>query len=297
MLATREIKRKIKSVKNIQKMAKAMELISAIKMRKAIEAVLNSRPYAQAAWEILKEIALRIKDFEDLLLFKKEKKDKALALVISSNRGLCGAYNSKVIEKALELKKEFKEVEYVTLGKKGAQLLALKKAKVIADFPKEDLTREIKSIITVANFLFKTFLEDKADQVFLIYTDFYSALKQLPRAKRILPVSTEKDRELGTIEREKELIRESFKLLPYTIEPSPEAILPSAVKRLLEVQIFQAILEAEASEHSARMLAMKQAKDSAQELIGTLTLEYNKARQASITKEISEIVAGKFKTN
>lgn len=317
MANAKDIQRRIKSISSTKKITKAMEMVAAAKMRKAVEAVLKTRPYANLSWAtILNFSQANGKNGKDLhpLLAKRENVKRVGIILITSNRGLCGGFNTAVINKVNESIKKYQmlgeevviEAEFVLLGKKG-EGVHHHGHKIIADFPKLDLASEVTEIVPVAKLLISEYLAGTYDKVMVAYTDFVNAGKQVPRVKQLLPVDISAEEEyLGVVGRdtrlettkeflgekqEKYLSSEKFSY-EYTFEPSPEEVLDDLVPRLIEVQLYQALLESNASEHSARMASMHQATDAANDMVSELTLSYNKARQAAITNEIAEISAG-----
>ena len=303
MAQTKEISRRIKSVTSTKKITKAMEMVAAAKMRKAIEAVLKTRAYASLSWEtILRLAALEKSKNEEshpLLSARKEIKSAAVIL-ITSNRGMCGGYNAAVINKAEQSLKKYATIktEFILAGKKGATVHQHGHG-VAAEFEKEDVLTEVSEIYPIIKLALSDYLNGKYDKVFVAYTDFINPARQIPRVKQLLPVEIEKDETyLGAasvnIEEGIDKHHEAMSTAPveYTFEPSPREVLDTMIPRLLEVQLYQAFLEANASEHSARMTAMHQATEAASDMVSELTLFYNKARQAGITAEIAEISAG-----
>jgi F-type H+-transporting ATPase subunit gamma len=298
---TREIKRRIKSVKNTKKITKAMELVSAAKMRKSVQRVLATRSYAQVAWQTLMELSQRIDASENPLLAKRETIKNVAVVVIASNRGLCGGFNTNIIKKAAEFIQQREEgvenIDVITLGKKSFKPLARYNFNMKADFEKKDVTASMTDIFDVSNFLLSEYIAGTYDQVVITYTDFESALTQTPRVTTLLPLHLEDaDQALGSVEDREgygevdELEQEEFE---YILEPDPETLLNSIAPKIIEVKLYQAVLESDASEHSARMMAMKNASEAADDMTQSLVFAYNRARQASITQEISEISAGK----
>ncbi|KKS41178.1 MAG: ATP synthase gamma chain [Candidatus Kuenenbacteria bacterium GW2011_GWA2_42_15] len=252
--ATREIKRRIKSVKSTSKITKAMELISAVKMRKAVDHMLLSRGYAHLAWQIVVDLAKRTGQTYHKLLQAREVKKVAVVLV-ASNRGLCGSFNAQIVASAYQYAlglfsgDKAPAVDFFLLGKKA-----------------RDITLKYKQLAAI------------------------SSLKQIPRIKQLLPIPQEEDALLGDVgELTRNTLGVKADLREYLFEPSPAEVLQKTLPRLIETQIYQAVLESDASEHSARMLAMKNATEAAHDLIDDLTLAYNQARQAGITQEIAEI--------
>lgn len=304
MAKTKEISRRIKSVTSTKKITKAMEMVAAAKMRKAIEAVLKTRRYASLSWETVLRLATLEKSKNDeahpLLAPRREVKTAAVILV-TSNRGMCGGYNAAVINKTEQSLKRYSDVktDFILAGKKGASVHQHGYL-VTAEFEKSDILDDASDIYPIIKMALNDYLSGKYDKIFVAYTDFVNPAKQLARVKQLLPVETEKiDSYLGAasptdkVESEAPLgIETAAPLIEYTFEPSPREVLDMMIPRLLEIQLYQAFLEANASEHSARMTAMHQATEAANDMVSELTLFYNKARQAGITAEIAEISAG-----
>ncbi|PIR12883.1 ATP synthase F1 subunit gamma [Candidatus Falkowbacteria bacterium CG11_big_fil_rev_8_21_14_0_20_39_10] len=292
-------------------------MVAASKMRKAIEAVLRTRTYANLSWATVLNLSRAGNGSgEELhpLLKKRDQVRRVGIVLITSNRGLCGGFNMAIINKVHESIKKYHmlgeevvvEAEFVLMGKKGAGIHH-HGHKIIADFPKLDLASEVSEIVPVAQLLVSEFLAGTYDKIMVAYTDYVSASKQVPRVKQLLPVDiSTQDEFLGIVgqdsrlgidkefikEKEDEYLKEDKFIYDYTFEPSPNEVLDQMIPRLIEVQLFQALLEANASEHSARMNAMHQATEAAEDMVSELKLFYNKARQAAITAEIAEISAG-----
>lgn len=302
MPSTRDIKRRIKSIGNTKKITRAMEMVAAAKMRKAVEAVWRTRAYANLSWATVLNLSRAAKNGKILhpLLDKKSEIKKAAVILITSNRGLCGGFNSAVIKKVREsiLKNTGKdglplETEFILLGSKGAAIYKYFGYNIAADFPKSDLFERNEEVTPVAKMIIDDYLKGKYHKVLVAYTDFASATKQTPRVRQLLPIDIEAHKEFLEVAAEKEALdAPTQEIVEYIFEPSPEKILNEMLPRLIEIQLFQALLESNASEHSARMAAMRQATDAAGDLVDDLTLFYNKARQAGITAEIAEISAG-----
>lgn len=268
-----------------------MELISVVKMRKAVQAVLMSRSYASVAWRVLVNLVQKTHSQYHPLLQKRKIK-KTVLVLITANRGLCSNFNERIIAKASDFleKHREQEIEVVLVGTKGRKAAWRWEKKILADFPKPDIVSSMEEIISLSYFLIERYRTKKTDQVVLAYTDFFSPLKQIPRLRRILPIEKE-DEMLGVI---KEKPREEISELDYLFEPSVKEVLKFLLPRLIEVQIYQAILESNASEHASRMMAMRNATKSAEDLISELTLYYHQIRQTIITKELTEISTGRL---
>ena len=300
--ATADIKRRIKSIGSTKKVTKAMELVSAAKMRKAIASVLSTRSYSRLAWELLKRLAQRTNSKYHALLKKRPNLKKIGLVLITANRDLCGIFNYQIINRAHDFIKSQKreiglEADLVIMGKKGKDVMYKQGHNIIAEFSKLDITTAIEEIRPLAKLLIDDYLSGKYDKVMIAYTDFISTLAQKPRLMQLLPlVRFNEDKYLGQAKEEKSTTvekQESLLKFEYLFEPNPEKVLDELLPRMLEMQIYQAILESDASEHSARMVAMRNASDSASDMISSLTLAFNKARQSSITSELADISGGR----
>ena len=297
-LLTRKIKGQIRSIKNTQKITKAMEMVAAAKMRKAVNAVLSSRPYSKLAWSITQDLSKKTDRELHPLLAKRETVERIGIVLVSANRGLCGIFNQQVAREAIaRARKEHEvaanaQIEFVTLGKKGATVVAKAGLQIGADFEKLDTLSSFNEIATVASFITSKYLNKEYDKVLLIFTDFINSLRQKPNTLQLLPLIGEPTAELGAVGQVEKTATAPI-ASEYLFEPSPDVVLESFLPHLVEIQLYQAVLESNASEHSARMVAMKNATDAARDLISDLTLSFNKARQAAITQEISEISVSK----
>lgn len=291
-LVSRDIQRRLTSVRNVKKITRAMELVAASKMRKSVARVVQSRAYAQSAWQMVMNLIPKTDPAHHPLLSERPVKSVAI-VVMSSNRGLCGAFNLNVVHAAIGLVRKERwdqgaRVDFITFGKKGAQILTVLGKPVVADYPKDDSTDTIAHILPISDSIMKGFIGKKYDEVCLAYTDFQSSLVQKARIRHLLPL-VKPSRFLGMIGEKQENQKVDFS--EFLFEPSPDIVLDALLVRLIEVQVYQAVLESEASEHSARMMAMHNATDAASDMLETLTLAYNQARQAAITAELAEITA------
>ena len=292
MAGTKEIKRRIKSVKNTKKITKAMELVSASKMKRAISATLAARPYSGYSWEVLQSLASHIEESTNPLLQVRPAK-KMLVVLITSNRALCGGYNAQVTRKTIAFLREHAgtEIDFISIGSKGENALRRLGQNVIASFTETSDSPGLADVTPVSNFVINLYKEAKYDQVLVAYTDFKSALTQIPEVATVLPVTK---KELSD-EMQGAVIGHgggSGAPVDYTFEPDYETLMGIIVEKVARARMLQMVLESAASEHSARMMAMKNASDAAGDMIDSLTLAFNKARQANITQEISEISAG-----
>jgi F-type H+-transporting ATPase subunit gamma len=289
--STKEIKRRIKSITNIGQITKAMELVSAAKMRKAQANAISSRPYATLSSELLKDLVGKAHLSKHPLLNRvmplKQSSQKVLIILVSSDRGLAGAFNTNVVSKAVEIAKSegAEKIDFVTTGKKGTDALLRMKYNIVANFPGKDKNITGLDAEPMAVMAIDDFLAGKYEKVFVVYTHFVSTLVQKPTITQILPF------ERPRAGNRKQETGNSDDLL---FEPDPDEILDHLINRTIKFTVYQALVEAAASEHSARMVAMRNANEAAGELLNELSLSYNQARQAGITRELSEISAAKL---
>lgn len=293
MASGKEIKARIKSIKNTGKITKAMELISTVKMKKAQESVLSLRPFALAALEIL----ARVSHEESVLgaFGVAPEANRELIILVAAQKGLCGGYNVNTFKKATEYIRDdamsTREYDYITIGKRSRDFILRTGQSLVADF-----SEEINDPLTVAEsrrmvrFAIEEWKSGKYSKLSIIYNHYQSAISQLPTVKTLFPIN-QKDIEAFLVHAAGKTI-EKESLVAYTIEPDVETIVNHTIPMILDAMIHETLLEARASEHAARMVAMKNAKDSANKKGASLTLVYNKARQGAITKEVSEIVSG-----
>jgi F-type H+-transporting ATPase subunit gamma len=288
MSSTKEIKNRIKSIKNTMKITKAMELVAASKMKRAVGKTVDSRFYRQYAEEVLARIGDVMGDSPNKFVSDGKDIDNSLpylVILVSSNRGLCGGYNAQVFKKTLEYlrKDEDRKIEFVVVGKKGEGALRRLKQSILASFTELPDVATLMHTLPISSVAVKEFEEGRVSGVGIVFTEYMSALSQIPKIVQLLPLSpTEFHEKIETKRTHSE----------YLVEPAHGDILEHLVEELMHARVYQMILESVASEQSARMLAMKNATDSAGEMIDDLTLAFNKARQASITQEISEISSG-----
>ena len=293
MASTRDIRRRIKSVKNTRQITKAMELVAASKMKKAQAAALAGRPYAELMAKMLGAIADRVEEAQHPFLAKREIRTRGIIL-ITSDKGLCGPLNSNVLKVVTDIKTPAK---YAVIGRKGTQFIARTHRDLLADFPANDRT-SFADIKVVAEFMVKQFLEGVVDTVEVIWPRFRNTLVQAPTVMTLLPLTSVKDviadlRSDAGLEATTSAAAKTAQN-QMLFEPDAASVLEAILPLYINRELFQHAIDAKASEHSARMVAMKTAKDNATKLLGELTLEYNKARQAGITQEILEIAAAQF---
>jgi len=292
-----------------------MEMVSAAKMRRAVASVVNVRPYAHAAWSVLTNLARAFENAQGQGFLEVREVKSVLMIVVTSNRGLCGSFNTQVAKKIKEEilnpeklkinrigKKKIEstvkdgdlKIDFITIGKKGESIVRKLQREIIASFEdgaKFSVSDDIKPLSKI---VMDDYLAKKYDKVVTIYTDYVSAVNQHTRIRQILPISKiDIEKQIA----EMDVIAKEYGLeeakVEYKIEPSPREVLDFIIPRLIEMQLFHAVLESQASEQSARMMAMRNATDAASEMSEDLTLAYNQIRQGKITQEIAEISAGR----
>src|SRR5271170_6717683 len=290
MPSTRDIRRRIKSVKNTAQITKAMQMVAAAKMRKAQQAALVGRPYADLMNVILAEAAPRIAGFEHPLMKTREVKRRAV-IVVSSDRGLCGGLNSNLFREAAKLDRN--TTVFVTAGRKASQFIARTKRNLAAEFTYKDAPTFAEAR-AVSKFAQDLFLKGEADSVDILFTQFVSTLVQQPKTIPFLPVGKIQAVTVGINAPPQMLPSAGARVDTFEFEPDEKSVLSELLPHSLNFQVHQILLEAKASEHSSRMVAMKNATDNAKQLIKDLTLEYNKLRQSNITKELLEIATAQM---
>jgi len=291
MANAREVKLRIKSVKNIAQVTRALQAVSASRVRKAMDKMFATRPYANKAWQVLTHVAKQPgRDNLHPLLTTRTDVKNVIVIMISGDRGLAGPYNSNIIKYTFDKFGKYDvPVKFISIGRKGTELLHRRGMELMADFrdlPAEPTYADISAIGRMA---VEEFLAGNADEVYLLYTDFVNMVRQDPVIKKLLPLEYESEE--GLVEAEFGTKKEGINA-SYFYEPGQIEILDAIIPRFTVLQVFQAVLESFASEHASRMVAMKSATDNATELAGLLQLEYNKARQLGITSEILDIVGG-----
>ncbi|MCX6758006.1 MAG: ATP synthase F1 subunit gamma [Candidatus Nomurabacteria bacterium] len=322
MASTKEIKNRIKSIKNTKKITKAMELVAASKMRRAVATTLASRSYAGYSWELLTSLSGKLDEVKNVF-FESPKEGKTLIVLITSNGSLCGGYNAQAIKKAMQILKApllNKErgggevlVDFISIGKKGDHAMRKIGQNIIAAFTDLPVNISIQNVNPISALILNEYKKGTYKEVFVVYTDFVSALTQKPNVRKLLPISRQEMKDMidglvppllnkegneGRFLNSSEphpdplLVKERGNAVPYLIEGDANKLIDMLAEKLIRMQIYQMLLESGASEQSARMVAMKNASEAAGEMIDNLTLVFNKARQAGITQEISEISAG-----
>ena len=279
MATLKAIRKRISSIRNTQQITKAMKMVSAAKLRRAQEAAMAARPYADKMVELLHNVAARVSREAHPLLRAREEK-KIHLLLFTSDRGLCGGYNANLIRAAeafIRREGAGKEINLVLVGRKGVDHFRRRRANIADRYINILATPAEELAAAVAEKAVERFVNGETDAVYIVYSRFRSALLQVPTVEKLLPVALPET-------------ESTEQLTEYLYEPSVEAILASLLPKVAEVAIFRALLEATASEHGARMTAMDSATSNASKMMGTLTLQMNRARQASITRELMEIV-------
>ncbi len=290
MPSTRDIRRRIKSVKNTAQITKAMQMVAAAKMRKAQQAALVGRPYADLMNAVLAEAGPRIAAFKHPLMEVRPVKKRAVILV-TSDRGLCGGLNSNLLREVAKLDKN--TTVFITAGRKGAQFIARTKRAMSGEFTYKD-TPTFAEARAISKFAQNLFLKGEVDAVDIMYSQFVSTLVQQPKATSFLPVGKLTALHTGVGAADEELPAAGPRVDTFEFEPDEERVLGALLPHCLNFRMHQILLEAKASEQSARMVAMKNATDNAKQIIKELTLEYNKLRQANITKELLEITTAQM---
>lgn len=281
MATLKAIRKRISSVRNTQQITKAMKMVSAAKLRRAQEAAVAARPYAEKMTELLKNVAARVSIEAHPLLQTREEKKIDLVL-FTSDRGLCGGYNANLIRAAEAFIRRHapdKEVELTLVGRKGADHFRRRRAPIADRYLNVLATAPDELAAAIGQKLISRFINRDTDAVYILYSHFRSALSQVPTLEKLLPVSLSETDDAA-----------AQQLTEYLYEPGIEQLLASLLPRITDVAVQRALLEATASEHGARMTAMDSATSNASKMIGSLTLQMNRARQASITRELMEIV-------
>ncbi len=290
MASAREMKLRIKSVKNIAQVTRALETVSASKVRKAVNAVTATRSYATKAWQVLKHVAEQPgRDSLHPLLMERKEVRNTLVVVITGDRGLAGAYNSNVIRYASQrFDKNPVPVKYVAVGRKGRDLLFRRGKDVIGDFSNLPAAPSFLDVSAIGRLVVDSYKNGEVDEVYLLYTDFINMARQAATVKKLLPLELTDENRVQDFEQAKS----TGPAAAYDYEPDQSIILDEIIPRFTALQVYQAILESQASEHAARMVAMHAATDNAKDLAGAYQLAYNKVRQQGITNDILDIVGG-----
>ena len=279
MPSLKDIRKRISSVRNTQQITKAMKAVAAAKLRRAHDAAVEARPYAEKMRELLSNLSARVSEDSHPLLIEREEK-RVDVLLVTADRGLCGAYNSNVIRLGDNFRagRGEQEVTFRFVGRKGSEYFRRRGVAAMDDGPVTWHASPDELASVAAGRLIGRFLNGESDAAYIVYSQFRSALSQVPAAARIIPVAPPQ-------------VDEEQHLTEYLLEPSIGDLLSNLLPKNVEVQVYQALLEANAGEHGARMTAMESATNNASDLISALTLQMNRARQAAITKELLEVVS------
>lgn len=290
MPSTRELRLRVRSIKNLAQVTKALETVSASYVRRAVQATLATRPYAEKAWKVLVHLA-RQPGHSTLhpLLAERSEIRNVLVLMISGDRGLAGSYNVNILRQTMHTFDNFSvPVSYVAIGRKGRDLLIRRRKKVIADFSHLPNPPSFNDVSAIGKLAVDEFIQGKSDQVWIAFTDYISMVNQRPIIRKILPLEVEFRSDSGSSYNTTHHQTNSV----FVYEPDQSELLDNIVPRFTAMQIYQSILSSQASEHAARMVAMRNATESANDLVGGLQLEYNKLRQQLITSEMLDITGG-----
>lgn len=293
MATERELSKRIRSVRNISQVTSALSAVSASKARKAQHQVMSTRVYAGKAFEILHNVASQPGGAAHPLLTIREEIKRTYLILVTGDRGLAGAYNTAIVAQAEKFAKALPgPCDVVAVGRKGRDLMIRRKYNVIASFDGLPDSPAITDITPIAQIVVDDYLAGKVDQVFVAYTDFVNLVTRIPRVKQLLPLKPLDFAGMAVAEYVETVDLSGVAERAYTYEPSVEGLLDVIVPRFTDLQLYQAVLEALASEHSARMVAMNNATENANVLIDELTLARNKARQTNITNEMLDIAGG-----
>ena len=290
MASLRDIRNRIKSVKNTQKITKAMKLVAASKLRRAQDAINAARPYAVEIGQALQRVSSSVNEgdveISNPLLETRDVK-KVLLVVMTSDRGLCGGFNANIIRRAELFLKEnqdtYEEIQIATIGRRGHEHFRKKENLKVRDYPDLFNKLQFRDALEVAQELSSDYIKGEVDAVYLLYNEFKSAINQIVTLSTLVPVAPESEEELPEDERA---------VLEYIYEPSAQDVLDQLIPRYVATLVWRSLLESNASEHGARMSAMDSATKNGKEIEDKLTLQYNRARQANITQELMEIVGG-----
>ena len=290
MASLRDIRKRIRSVKSTQQITKAMKMVAAAKLRRAQDAIIAARPYAQVLDQVIANLAARSEELAHPLLAARPAQNVDV-VVLTSDRGLAGGFNSNIIRRVnrflLENARTYQRIRLVTIGRKGNEFFRRRNVEILKDYPGLFAQVSFATASDVAEAATQRFLREETDAVFVIYNEFVSAITQRVVLHQVLPLQSiapanAAGREGGT----------SAGGIDFLYEPSREAVLDRLVPQAIAIKVYRALLESVASEHGARMSAMDNATNNASDMIGRLTLYYNRTRQAAITKELMEIVSG-----
>ena len=292
MASARDIRRRIKGVKGTGKITRAMEMISAVKMRKAVAQAIAIRPYAESALTIFEQLSRNLSQEAHPLLTTRTVKHE-LYVVIGSHRGLCGAFNTQVARTLratlADDARAGREASFLAVGRKAEAITRRQTGTLLASFPEAVLTPSIEQVRPITRLIQEEFLSGRIDRVVVVYTHFVSALRQEVKVRALLPATLTESEKTFEQASEKKI---SVTASEYVIEPDAKQVLDRLIPHLIETELLRAVLESNASQEAARMVAMRNASDAAKEMVADLTLAYNQLRQAKVTQEIAELSAG-----
>lgn len=299
MATAREIRRRIQSIRNLGQVTRALQAVAASNVRKAQMAALATRPYASAAWEVIVNLGAATDETLHPLLARRTEVERVLIVLMSGDRGLCGAYNQNVVRTALDfVEKRGLPTRYITVGRRGRDVLWRAGAEIVAEFHGLPAVPGMADVSAIARAAIDEFLEERVDEVYLARTDFVNMLVQRPIIQCLLPLCPAGLATSAGGEEKTQAMMEYLvdvrpaRVTEYIYEPDASTVLNAVLPRFTELQVYQAVLEAHASEFAARMVAMRNATENAAVLVDDLTLIYNKARQQAITHELLDIAGG-----
>ena len=295
-MALKQVKNKIVATKKTGQVTKAMEAVSAVKMRKSQQKALQGRPYVRSALKILYRLA-NSRDGLDHPFVVPREAGRKLLVIVTSDKGLAGSVNSAVLKLVDKTLVQSRDTDVIAIGRKAVEYSGREKLDIVASYVNVSDDVKVNDVTEMSNIIFAEYQKGTYSSVEVVYQSFLSTFEQVPASRRILPLDPAEIHfvleairpKTGKYSEEKE---SSEEVIDYMIEPSSEVVLESLVPKLIEIMIYHALIESKACEHSARMVAMKNATDKAKDMVKSLTIKYNKARQAAITAEVSEITAG-----
>ncbi|MEE8389288.1 MAG: ATP synthase F1 subunit gamma [Anaerolineae bacterium] len=291
MATAREIKRRIQSIRNLRQVTRALQAVAASNVRKAQTAVLATRAYANAAWEAIVNLSAATDETLHPLLTRRMPVENILVVLISGERGLCGAYNQNIVRTAQDFsKRRGLPTRYIAVGRRGRDIMWRLGAEIVAEFHGLPAVPSLVDVSAIARVAIDEFLEGRADEIYLARTDFVNLLVQKPVIQRLLPLRPTKVEAQAMLEYVVDV--QPAHVAEYIYEPDVSTVLEAILPRFTELQVYQAVLEAHTSEYAARMVAMRNATENAAALVDDLTLDYNKARQRAITRELLDIAGG-----
>ena len=291
MATAREIRRRIQSIRNLGQVTRALQAVAASNVRKAQTAVLATRPYAHAAWEVIVHLGAVTDETLHPLLTHRTPVEHVLVVLMSGDRGLCGAYNQNIVRTARDfVTRRGLPTRYITIGRRGRDLMWRMGEEIVAEFHDLPAVPGLADVSAIARAAIDEFLEGRADEVYLARTDFVNMLVQRPVIQRLLPLRPAEMEAQAMMEYVVDV--QPAQVTEYIYEPDIPTVLEAILPRFTELQVYQAVLEAHASEYAARMVAMRNATENAAALVDDLTLDYNKARQRAITRELLDIAGG-----